>query len=258
VLGAIAVGGTFQPPADPVLYGALLSHGAIGVLFGGASLFALAGIALSVRRAWRLYRRPGARRMDAKAWIAMLRRTATEVLSHRRFGGCDHGARRWAHLGIVTGFLGLFGLSAAMVLLILAGRPHPLPPLHGLKIAGNLFALALVGGSGWFLWARIRDARRGVPSTWFDWLPVLDVLLVGLTGIANEVLRYAVVPTLAYPVFVVHLVLVFVMIVLLPYTKLAHAVLRTVALLACADQESPEAGLAAPETVAARVAEGGR
>jgi heterodisulfide reductase subunit C len=55
-------------------------------------------------------------------------------------------------------------------------------------------------------------------------------MLAGLTGVATEVMRVADIRGAAYPVFFVHLVVVLVLMLTLPYTKLAHGVYRVLAL----------------------------
>jgi quinone-modifying oxidoreductase subunit QmoC len=60
----------------------------------------------------------------------------------------------------------------------------------------------------------------------------LDLLLVSVTGMLTEVFRYADIATLAYPTYFVHLVFACVLLVGLPYSKLAHVIYRTLALTA--------------------------
>ena len=59
-------------------------------------------------------------------------------------------------------------------------------------------------------------------------LPTI-LFLATLTGFLCELLRYIVLPTLAYPVYLVHLFAVFVFLALLPHSKLAHAAYYVVA-----------------------------
>ena len=68
----------------------------------------------------------------------------------------------------------------------------------------------------------------------FAWL----LLLVGLTGFVVEVLRFTVSPeavgaaqSTAYGIYFVHLVLVFGLLVYLPYSKFAHMWYRAVAMV---------------------------
>ena len=88
----------------------------------------------------------------------------------------------------------------------------------------------------------ILDRRRNTAdvgkSSSFDWVFVWLLLGVGVTGFATEVFRFAVDPsaegaavTAAYATYFVHLVLVFQLLVYLPYSKFAHIFYRTVAMV---------------------------
>ena len=79
-------------------------------------------------------------------------------------------------------------------------------------------------------------------STAFDWIFVGLLLSVTVTGLATEILRFAAEPAAhgaggaglaktALAVYFVHLVLVFQLLVYLPYSKFAHIVYRTVAMV---------------------------
>ena len=76
---------------------------------------------------------------------------------------------------------------------------------------------------------RVSDARRGQRSSFFDWMFLVNVLLAGLTGVATEVVHAADMRAWAYPVYFLHLVVVLVLALSLPYTKLAHAFYRVLA-----------------------------
>jgi nitrate reductase gamma subunit len=77
-----------------------------------------------------------------------------------------------------------------------------------------------------------------VGSTSFDWIFAWLLLGVGATGFAVEVFRFTVGPepgaalrTTAYATYFVHLVLVFQLLVYLPFSKFAHVLYRTVAMV---------------------------
>ena len=115
-------------------------------------------------------------------------------------------------------------------MLIVAGGSYPFPAWHPLKIAGNAAAVLLLAGTAYFAYERCLATWRGDRSTYFDWLLLLNLLLVGITGVLCEVLRYANLALLAYPAYFLHLVFVFVLLVSLPYSKLAHVCYRILAL----------------------------
>ena len=83
----------------------------------------------------------------------------------------------------------------------------------------------------------VNDGPSG-RSTQFDWTFVWLLLLVGITGFITEFFRFTVDGTQrgiyeysAYGSYFVHLVLVFSLLVYLPYSKFAHIFYRTVALI---------------------------
>ena len=98
-----------------------------------------------------------------------------------------------------------------------------------LKILSNVFAASLITGTSYFLVVRVVEARRGTRSSFFDWVFLLNVLLAGVSGVATEIVRVADVRAFAYPTYFVHLMIVLVLALTLPYTKLAHAVYRILA-----------------------------
>jgi quinone-modifying oxidoreductase, subunit QmoC len=85
---------------------------------------------------------------------------------------------------------------------------------------------------------RTKTKVGAAASTAFDWLFVWLLLGVGVTGFATEVFRFAVGPATegglvqaAHAVYLVHLVLVFQLLVYLPYSKFAHLLYRTTAMV---------------------------
>ena len=106
------------------------------------------------------------------------------------------------------------------------------------KILANLGAIVLIAGSAKAIADRMGAKEESVASSSFDWIFVYLLLGVGVSGLLTEILRYAAEPTqlkglvyTAYVVYFVHLVLVFDLLVYLPYSKFAHIVYRTVALV---------------------------
>ena len=177
--------------------------------------------------------------------IPSLVRTVKAVLLHDRFGECGaQAARKWAHLAAFYGFITLFVVTVWAVidiyLLPILGIDslYPFDLLHPMKVLANVGGVLLIYGSlKAILDRRSNDAETGT-STSFDWVFVWLLLGVGVTGFATQVFRFTVDPTVesaavttAYAAYFVHLVLVFQLLVYLPYSKFAHIFFRTVAMV---------------------------
>jgi quinone-modifying oxidoreductase subunit QmoC len=176
-------------------------------------------------------------------------RALRSILLHDRFGECtSQKPRRLAHLAAFYGFLALFVVTIWAVIDIYV-MPHlgarmfyPFDLVHPMKILANIGCVLLIFGCAKAIVDRARAAQTDGPaSTSFDWLFVWLLLAVAVTGLVTEVLRFAVGADLesagaslkntALAVYFVHLVLVFQLLVYLPFSKFAHIVYRTVAMV---------------------------
>ncbi len=231
LLLTMAVVGSFDRHESRVHYGSLFPHVAVWVVFGSATVFGVAVGVLGSVRAWRDFE------VASRGGLApsrSVREVASAVLrcvvGRRTLGPCG-GPRptTWAHLGLSIGLSGLLAVAGAVAVLAARGGSYPLDLSHPLKLLGNASAVLLIAGSGYFVWRRAVDHRAGVTSNGFDWLLPATLLGCALTGTAAQLLRVWEVPQAAYPVYFIHLVTVLVLLLLWPYTKLAHALYRAVA-----------------------------
>jgi quinone-modifying oxidoreductase subunit QmoC len=167
--------------------------------------------------------------------------TVMEILRHARFRQCNEdpaGTRKTykshlhaTHLLIFYGFLGLVVTTASVGIGIYGfGYLTPWPFWHPVKILGNVSGAAVIIALGVFLWRRIADSTRAGKSTYSDWLFLAILLLTTLTGFFCQWLRLADL-RVAYLMYFVHLLLIFFLLVYVPYSKFAHVVYRTVAML---------------------------
>lgn len=67
-------------------------------------------------------------------------------------------------------------------------------------------------------------------STFMDWAFLVMLFLAGLGGFLVDIAQYAGLPLWAYALMLFHLVVVFDVLMLIPFTKFAHALYRPMAL----------------------------
>jgi quinone-modifying oxidoreductase subunit QmoC len=219
------------PPGD-VEYGHFLPHLPLQGFFGGFVGLAFLAALVGAVRFWKNMDNqlpPGKRSSGVGTGIA---RTVKDVLGHARFRKCTENKNRYiSHLLTFYGFVGLFITTIAVVVSVYVFDYYPLPLFHPLKIFGNLSTLVMVIGVTWIILERTGKPESTETSNGKDWSFIGTLYAVVLTGIATMVMRYANVPAVAYPVYFIHLVLVFVLLVYLPYSRFAHMIYRSVALL---------------------------
>jgi quinone-modifying oxidoreductase subunit QmoC len=171
-------------------------------------------------------------------------RTLGSIVKHDRFAKCQAQApRRLAHLAAFYGFAALYVVTVWAVLDLYVNpyvfgiaSQYPFGLLHPMKMLANVGGVALVFGCGKALANRRSDRPGAAVNTSFDLVFVWLLLGVGVTGFATEIFRFTVAPdsslvTVAYGVYFVHLVVVFQLLVYLPYSKFAHLLYRTVAMV---------------------------
>jgi quinone-modifying oxidoreductase subunit QmoC len=153
-----------------------------------------------------------------------------EIMTHERFWVCDKWNWTWGHLLTLWGFvgLGIVGTVTGMGTMVGVLRT-PLALTSGLKIFANVCAVVILCGGVVLLFARVRDPLKRAASTYFDWFFLLTLVGVALTGILSELTRLAQLAAWMYPIYFVHLVLIFALFLYAPYSKFAHLAYRTVA-----------------------------
>ena len=234
---------------ESALYAAFFPHWLLIGFFG--TFTGLAGIAavVGVARFWRAMRgtdeQAGTYAIVMSIW-ASLSCTLKSITLHDRFARCGaQRSRRLAHLAAFYGFLALFVVTVWAVIDLYVNPSvfkieslYPFSLDHPMKVLANVGAVALIFGSTKAIVDRSREKPGSAVTTAFDAVFVWLLLGVGVTGVATEIFRFAVAPamdgtavTIAYGVYFVHLVLVFQLLVYLPYSKFAHLLYRTTAMV---------------------------
>ncbi|MBW2261689.1 MAG: quinone-interacting membrane-bound oxidoreductase complex subunit QmoC [Deltaproteobacteria bacterium] len=220
LLGAnyMAHGGLmFAPAHGEIHFSEFLPHATVNVLFSILFTLALIGGGVGLLRFWKDMKkhRPGAPKVGL---IKAMVDTFVELALHGKFRTCGTAKpRTWAHLLIFYGFAGLFVVTGIVVImLILAPDSYPINTLtHPLKIAGNLTGISLVVGCTWAIYNRLSDPDAAGSSTYYDWFFLVVLLMVGITGFGAQFARFREMTTLAYPVYFVHMVFIFALLIYL-------------------------------------------
>ena len=232
-------------------YASLFPH---WLLIGFYSAFwglALLGGLVGAARFWGAMKaadQASGREVASEGVVGSTLRVFKSILTHDRFSKCTSQApRRTAHLGAFYGFLALFIVSVWAVIALYMINPlipghdqdliYPFAIWNPWKVLANLGGIALVIGSVMAIRQRRAGTDDAPASSSFDWVFLWLLLAVGITGLLTEIMRYVAEPsggglvTAAYAVYFIHLIAVFDLLIYLPYSKLAHVIYRTVALI---------------------------
>jgi quinone-modifying oxidoreductase subunit QmoC len=107
---------------------------------------------------------------------------------------------------------------------------YPLAISNPFKIAGNLASALIYAGIGIMVVQRFRNKELFGKSTYSDWLLLIAIGLLTLSGTLVQMARFGD-WSVAYYLYFFHLVAVWFVIMYLPFTKLGHVFYRTAALL---------------------------
>jgi quinone-modifying oxidoreductase subunit QmoC len=237
-LGMLGITKGLAIPEGPIVFSKMFpTLFGIDAIFVPAFFFAVGVLGLGVMQFWKDLN-------EANPWKVKLQgnlpgnlvAVVKDILWHNRFRECDTTfGRALNHLLLVFGFIFLamvtswgflrewvFHFDSPYTLLL------PPDPMKWLALLGS--GLLLFGIYRIYI-TRQENAEKAGYGTYFDWQLIYLIAAVGITGILSWFFRLLGSPTLAYPTYFVHLVMVFCLFFCAPYTKIAHLVYRTTAML---------------------------
>lgn len=219
----------FAVPRTPLVYADVVPQWMIYAVFLPAGAFALVAGAVGARRAWTAWGEGAPR---SGSLLRGLLAVAGDVLLHRRFATCGAARpRRLGHLLLLWGFLGALVTTTLLgVLIDVAGVRTPLPQLHPVKLLGNLSAILLAAGVVLLSLHRAGNAAAAGATRAFDLFLVALVTLLVFSGLGAELARLWLPAKAALAVYVLHLGMVLSLFLTFPFSKLAHALYRTLAM----------------------------
>jgi quinone-modifying oxidoreductase subunit QmoC len=136
---------------------------------------------------------------------------------------------RITHLLLFSGY----GLMLVLIVFFLGWfqTDETYPFYHPQRWLGYYATIALLWGTGYTLWGRIKkDIQAHHFSHASDWIFPVLLLVVTLTGILQHIFRYLGMPLPTYYTYVIHLAFTAPMLILeVPFGKWAHAYLRPLA-----------------------------
>jgi quinone-modifying oxidoreductase subunit QmoC len=211
-------------------------------VFGNILIFLFA--AIGFKRFWNELQR--GRGEVGISFVSAAVMTAKEIFSHEKFRECGQNRpRAAAHMILFYGFLG--AMVTTGLVLVFVFLPHylhllgmqgldsffhvPIDLPHPVKILGALSGMAILVG-GVMLIVRRWSNRDAVGANGYaDYLFLYIVTLTGLTGMFSWLSRPTGVPMLAYGNYFLHLVFVYFLLWYMPYSKFAHMIYRTLAII---------------------------
>lgn len=209
---------------------ALMAATAVNMLWAISRAPTPGGLGLPVRRA---------QIFPLTAALRALKTTLAEVFGQMRYRDCDSEKpappaplplRRWfIHYSIM---MGMIGLASATALDYFFKTPGSYVPIYSpIRLLGTVAGVFLVYGASVAVIQRLRARDKYSSHSLFsDWFLLALLWAIGVTGFILEIGEYVPLASWVAAVFLVHIALAFELILLLPFTKLAHIFYRPLAI----------------------------
>jgi len=190
---------------------------------------------------WRnLMNREGIKAIGRALWSSL----AIESLGQKRYReDCenDEAALAWyrrpwvLHAATMLGFLGLLLatiLNYGLDIFGIKETGEPVPIWYPVRLLGTVAGFVMMYGASMLMIRRWRKEGRTVRYSFTsDWMFLWLLWLAGLTGFVIELALYLPEPVWwGYALFLVHVAVAMELVLLVPFTKFAHAVYRPVSL----------------------------
>jgi quinone-modifying oxidoreductase subunit QmoC len=159
--------------------------------------------------------------------------TLIDIFTHKKFSACGVAKdRKVSHLLVFYSFIGLAITTSLGVFYVYGLKwEMPYPQTNILKLIGNASAVGLLVGMTYMITNRMKNQAKAGLGSYFDWLLIVIIFGTCVTGILAEVIRLAKLPVPAYITYFAHLVFIFVLFAYAPFSKMAHMVYRTTAMV---------------------------
>lgn len=220
-------------------YSSAFPHWLLNSFFGFFGLMALLCVAVGARRFWQAMMAGASSDgivVPVKSMSASIMTVLKGIFTHDKFDICEKARPRfWSHTLVFYGFIALSLVSFWVVTakinpLVHGDFIYPFSLFSPWKMLANIGGLAVLAGCALMTWDRLKEGEEGSGS-YSDWLLIATLMIVVITGFVAEVLHYIHLEPHRHIAYFVHLMFVFTLLIYLPYSKLAHIVYRTTALV---------------------------
>jgi quinone-modifying oxidoreductase subunit QmoC len=221
-------------------YSSIFPHWLLNSFFGLILLLIIITAVAGAMRYWRAIKNEAVESGDytpIKGVFPSFVATVKTIFAHDRFSTCEKSRSRfWSHMFVFFGFMALcvvtiWVITASINPLIRDGFVYPFSFWSPWKILANIGGLAVFAGCVLMIRDRVKDRRRDGLGSYFDWSFIAVLLGVVLTGFITEALHYVRLEPHRHIAYFLHLVLVLTLLMYFAYSKFAHILYRTVALV---------------------------
>lgn len=221
-------------------YSSAFPHWLLNGFFGLFSLLVLLMILIGVARFWHTMNMASERMgvpQPVKGLFPSIGAALKSIITHDKFAMCEKAhPRLWSHSFVFFGFLGLTAVTIWVITapinpLITGKFIYPFGFFSPWKLLANLGGAAVLIGLAIMILERIKGSAEGLKTSYADAALLAVLLMVVLTGFITEVLHYVRLDPHRHVAYFAHLVFVFALLMYLPFSKLAHLIYRTAALV---------------------------
>jgi quinone-modifying oxidoreductase subunit QmoC len=216
----------------------------IDVTFTLTAIFAVISAFVGIRRLWSGMKAQAGEMKSSGSLVGDITSSLTTILAHSKFADCSvNKLRQWGHMLLFYSFIGLTlttmwavgYLYGHELLGIQAFGPFhfgesPYPMSDPVKMLALASSIAFTLGIGILLFNRFAKAGKAGMGSYFDWIFLLIVVGVGVTGMLSWWLRVQDM-SVGYIVYYFHLVFIWSLFAYAPYSKFAHLFYRTTAMV---------------------------
>jgi quinone-modifying oxidoreductase subunit QmoC len=219
-----------------IVYSKFMPHVYVIAIYVSVAMFSFLSFAAGVNRYWKALlsnNKEGEASFSIGSIFKSIVSTVQEILAHKEFEKCDTAKeRKISHILTFYGFIGLaMGTTWATVYKYGFDRMPPYPLTDPMQWLTNISTAAFLVGLSMIIYNRMKDSSKSGIGSYFDWIFIAVLVITGITGFAAQVFRLADIGVLAYSAYFFHLVFIFYLFAYAPFSKFAHMIYRTTAMV---------------------------